>query len=808
MKRIASIFAFCLVLLSASATKVYINPGHGSWGANCRPMATINYAAGDTLGFFESNTNLWKAFMLESKLKDAGFDVKMSRRASGGSGTNEYNKALSTICTEAENYGADYFISIHSNAGPDGSDGSFANYPVILYRGYTGEPKVTNSDKMAKKCVARLYDIFYTTPKNKNGGGGPEPTTYYSPSNPRVVGDLSFYNTSSTYGYLGALKHNVPGFLSEGYFHTYSPARHRALNPDWCREEGIRYYRGIMDYYGKAGEKVGYILGYVRSKTETFSHTHYVPYPSSNDIYKPINGAKVVLRNEKGEVIKCNCYPYVKRMLKDQDYYTTDHNYNGVFMYENLEPGKYTISVHANGYKDYEGSVTVTADKTTYPEIFLEKGQGTEPDVNPINPDIVWKLNGGKVLGGDVPSNADLWETFKPYYNTYYSLNRADQTIENVATFANAYMQDIMTNSKSEYKWLGDYIQQVAGTLDGESAWRWHVHAFFNCNDGTVQGNQLIATADFSQAGKPEAWGEAYQIAMGTSATLPSSVKETYVIPTPKKDGDVFVGWYEDPKGEGSKITSIPAGYKGTIYAIWENSNPDSDEAIKIITWVLNGGVILDGDVPSNIDLWETFKPYYNSYYNLNRADQTIENVATFANAYMQDIMTNTKSEYKWLGEYIVLVAGALDGESAWRWHVHAFFNCNDGTVQGNQLIATADFSQTGKPEAWGDAYRIAYGLTGDLPTKVTETFVLPIPVKDGYVFVGWFDNPEGTGTAITSIPAGWYGTLYAIWKTNGTTDVDHLPTQTNNVQKIMQDGQIFILRDGKIYNIMGQMQD
>ena len=808
MKRITSIFAFCLVLMSVNATKVYINPGHGSWGANCRPMATINYAAGDTLGFFESNTNLWKAFALEEKLKAAGFDVKMSRRASGGNGTNEYNKALSTICSEAENYGADYFISIHSNAGPDGSDGSFANYPVILYRGYTGEPKVTNSDKMAKKCVARLYDIFYTTPKNKNGGGGPEPTTYYSPSNPRVVGDLSFYNTSSTYGYLGALKHNVPGFLSEGYFHTYSPARHRALNPDWCREEGIRYYRGIMDYYGKAGEKVGYILGYVRSKTETFSHTHYVPYPSSNDIYKPINGAKVVLRNEKGEVIKCNCYPYVKRMLKDQDYYTTDHNYNGIFMYENLEPGKYTVSVHANGYKDYTGTVTVTADKTTYPEIFLEKGQGTEPDVNPINPDIVWKLNGGKVLGGDVPSNTDLWEAFKPYYNSYYGLNRADQTIENVATFANAQMQDIMTNSKSEYKWLGDYIVSVAGALDGESAWRWHVHAFFNCNDGTVQGNQKVATADFSQAGKPEAWGEAYQIAMGTSATLPSSVKETYVIPTPKKDGDEFIGWYEDPKGEGTKITSIPAGYKGTIYAIWKNSNPDSDEAIKIITWVLNGGTVVGGDVPSNADLWETFKPYYNTYYSLNRADQTIENVATFANANMQDIMTNSKSEYKWLGDYIISVAGALDGESAWRWHVHAFFNCNDGTVKGNQLVATADFSQAGKPEAWGDAYRVAYGLTGELPSKVTETFVLPIPVKDGYVFVGWFDNPEGTGTAITSIPAGWYGTLYAIWKTNGTTDINSLPTQTNCVQKIMQNGQIFILRDGKIYNIMGQIKD
>lgn len=825
MKRIASIFAFCLVLMSANATKVYVNPGHGSWGSNCRPMATINYAAGDTLGFFESNTNLWKAFMLETKLKAAGFDVKMSRRASGGSGTNEYNKALSTICSEAENYGADYFISIHSNAGPDGSDGSFANYPVILYRGYTGEPKVTNSDKMAKKCVARLYDIFYTTPKNKNGGGGPEPTTYYSPSNPRVVGDLSFYNTSSTYGYLGALKHNVPGFLSEGYFHTYSPARHRALNPDWCREEGIRYYRGIMDYYGKAGEKVGYILGYVRSKTETFSHTHYVPYPSSNDIYKPINGAKVVLRNEKGEVIKCNCYPYVKRMLKDQDYYTTDHNYNGIFMYENLEPGKYTMSVYASGYKDYEGTVTVTADKTVYPEIFLEKGQGSDPNVDPINPDIVWKLNGGKVLGGEVPSNEELWNAFMDGFNAYYTgysnasgtfKSRTTRPITEILEFTwtniGALGLDFMTDAKSPWKWLGDYILSVAATqgisISTDSEWRQQFYAFFNCTNVSkkADGSVVGSTIDFTEAGKPEAWGDAYREAYGISAKLPSSVDATYTLPIPVKDGDEFVGWYEDPKGEGAKITSIPAGYKGTIYAIWKNSNPDSDEAIYIITWVLNGGKVLGGDVPSNADLWETFKPYYNTYYSLNRADQTIENVASFAYAKMQDIMTNSKSEYKWLGDYIISVAGALDGESAWRWHVHAFFNCNDGTVKGNQLVATADFSQAGKPEAWGDAYRVAYGLTGELPTKVTETFVLPIPVKDGYVFVGWFDNPEGTGTAITSIPAGWYGTLYAIWKS--TTDIDNLPTQTNNVQKIMQDGQIFILRDGKIYNIMGQMQD
>ena len=808
MKKTFLLF-FTLISLTnfAADRRVYINPGHGSWCANCRPMATIPYpnlsstGMPDTLGFYESNTNLWKGLYLRDKLQEVGgYTVFMSRTANGPAGStstanNKYNRSLSEICEEVEANNIDYFISIHSNAATEGTN---TNYPIILYRGTDSSEKVTGSKARANASWDRLKEI--------NTSGFEYYTSYTNSRN--VRGDISFYKSSSSYGYLGALKHSAPGFLSEGYFHTYQPARHRALNPDWCCQEGLRYFRGIVDYFGTTKDDKGYIMGAVRTKEKSINHSLYTYNSKTNDKYAPIHGAKIVLRNASGDVIKTDCYHYVKRMLKNQDYYTTDNNYNGIFVFENLTPGKYTLTVHAKGYKDYTQTVTVTANTTTYPQIFLESGQGTEPN---INVDIKWVLNGGIVIGGDVPTNEELWETFKPYYNTYYGLNRADQTIENVATFANAYMQDIMTNNKSEYKWLGDYILSVAGTLDGESSWRWHVHAFFNCNDGTVKGNQKIATADFSQAGKPEAWGESYQIAMGTSATLPSSVKETYTLPTPKKDGDVFIGWYNNPRGDGNPITSIPAGYKGTIYAIWQNENPDSDKEINIVTWVLNGGIVPGGDVPSNADLWDTFKPYYNTYYGLNRADQTIENVATFANAYMQDIMTNSKSDYKWLGDYILSVAGALDGESAWRWHVHAFFNCNDGTVKGNQKIATADFSQAGKPEAWGTAYQIAMGTTGELPTTIDQPYTLPTPVKEGYIFVGWYDNPEGTGTPLTVLPKGYVGTIYAIWKQetpnaveNITLPIDHhapmydvLGRQVDCTYRgiVIQNGQTYLLR-------------
>ena len=777
-KSILVLLLTCLsITLSAANKRVYINPGHGSWCANCRPMATIPYpnlsstGMPDTLGFYESNTNLWKGLYLRDKLQEAGgYTVFMSRTANGPAGStstanNQYNKALSEICAEVESNNIDYFISIHSNAATEGTN---TNYPLLLYRGYDNGEKVTGSKARANASWDRLIEI--------NKSGFEYYTSYTSSRN--VRGDLSFYNTSSTYGYLGALKHSAPGFLSEGYFHTYQPSRHRALNPDWCCQEGLRYFRGIVDYFGTTKDTKGYIMGAVRTKEKSINHSLYTYNSKTNDKYAPIHGAKVVLRNASGEVIKTDCYHYVKRMLKNQDYYTTDNNYNGIFVFENLTPGQYTLTVHAQGYKDFTQSLIISANATTYTEIFLESGQGTEPN---INVDIKWVLNGGFVPGGDVPTNEELWAAFKPYYNTYYGLSRADQTIENVATFANAYMQDIMTNTKSEYKWLGDYVLSVANaqdkSLDSESAWRWHVHAFFNCNDGTVQGNQKIATADFSQAGKPTVWGEAYQSAMGTSATLPSSVKETYTLPTPKKDGDVFVGWYNNPRGDGNQMTSIQAGYKGTIYAIWQYDNPDSDKEINIVTWVLNGGIIPGGDVPSNEDLMANFKNSYNTYFSQDIATtREISNFLYYGNTLGCDIsklLTDTKSNWLWLGDYLQEVSTAsgspISAEVNWRYSTVAFFTC---AIAGTYNV---DFTTAGKPEAWGDAYRIAYKLTGELPTTIEEPYTLPTPIKEGYTFVGWFDNPEGAGIPLTVLPKGYVGTVYAIWKNATGSAVENI---------------------------------
>ena len=76
-----AIFAISASAANPNATieqvKIYINPGHGTYTGNDRPMATMGHGAAgaDTAGFYESNTNMQKAYGLLDKLKEYGFTI-------------------------------------------------------------------------------------------------------------------------------------------------------------------------------------------------------------------------------------------------------------------------------------------------------------------------------------------------------------------------------------------------------------------------------------------------------------------------------------------------------------------------------------------------------------------------------------------------------------------------------------------------------------------------------------------------------------------------------------------------------------
>ena len=413
MKKYILLIATALMAVSISAAdltgkRIYINPGHGSFGPNDRPRATIPYpnlsstGMPDTCGFYETNTNLWKCLYLGKKLEAAGATVFYSRTANGPwpyekvngqypdytyekykalPDYEKYNRNLTEICEEVESNNIDCFISVHSNAA---TDGTTINYPLVLYRGYdnittTSETVdgvecntyVTGSRERAEAIWQYRFGIM---------ASGIDPASNYSIDMKNVRGDLSFYAGSSVRtdpktdkaykGYLGVLKHGAPGFLVEGYFHTYQPARHRALNHDYCHQEGLAYYRGIVDYYGADKETTGYIMGTVKDLHRKMNNPLFNYAPKTNDQWIPCNGAEVTLLKGGVEVAK----------------YNVDTLYNGIFVFENLTPGDdYTLDATCKGYEpltdDQKATFSVKANETTYKMIYLEDTAYVPPTV-------------------------------------------------------------------------------------------------------------------------------------------------------------------------------------------------------------------------------------------------------------------------------------------------------------------------------------------------------------------------------------------------------------------------------------------
>ncbi len=361
---------------------IYLNPGHGGYTTGDRPTATINHEYMDTLSFYETRSNLWKALEVARHLKQDGARVIMSRTRSGyvtqaqmESGLLNENQeshalpsqekvdprfnqvetaadengqqqivGLERIACQVDSIKPDYFLSMHSNAHKNGST---VNYLLMLFRGETGKPYYAQSDSMALAMWPYAFDNPLSV------------WSHYSVDNPRVVGDISWMggtppgtpNRIGVNGYYAVLKFNAPGFLVEGSFHTYDPERQRLLNRDYCRLEGLRYYRGIRTYFGGRPEKVGYLAGAVKSATQVMEHPRYVYREGSDDQWRPINLAMVYLIDSKGRTIKA---------------YATDQEWNGIFAFFDLKPGKYTLRYEASGYETMTQQVTVEADKTTY----------------------------------------------------------------------------------------------------------------------------------------------------------------------------------------------------------------------------------------------------------------------------------------------------------------------------------------------------------------------------------------------------------------------------------------------------------
>ena len=276
-------------------------------------------------------------------------------------------------------------------------------------------------------------------------------------------------------------------------------------------------------------------------------------------------------------------------------------------------------------------------------------------------------------------------------------------------------------------------------------------------------------------------------------------------------EGYEFVNWTE-----GETVVSTEANYSFEVLADRALVANFKEVEPEVIAYELNGGELVV-EVPTQEELWASFKTAAGLTTLGTLAEITEAGAGKPHNeqdnpcacriicAKLLDANVNAifaLPEWAWLKAYIMTVQSGLPEASsaAWSYAIAAFFLQS----QHSAYPTSADFTEAGKPEAWGAAYQAAHAVV--LPTEpVAEDYVLPTPVKEGYTFVGWYDNAEGTGKAYTVIPAGWSGTLYAIWKQSPTTALDNIAIEGKVVKTIIN-GQLIIINNGVQYNALGQV--
>lgn len=181
--------------------KIFIDPGHG--GPD--PGATGN-------GVIEEFVNLNVSLELARLLRDAGFDVRLYRTTSDENVLANKNQDLRSRAQTANEWGADYFISIHTNSSERPAAQGVEAYVYRLG---------TTSERLAQSIVDSVSD------------------------------NLGSVNRGVMQANFAVLRRtNMPAVLVELGYLTNSTEALNLNSPAWQKAVAAAIFEGIVDYTG------------------------------------------------------------------------------------------------------------------------------------------------------------------------------------------------------------------------------------------------------------------------------------------------------------------------------------------------------------------------------------------------------------------------------------------------------------------------------------------------------------------------------------------------------------------------------
>ncbi len=186
-----------------------------------------------------------------------------------------------------------------------------------------------------------------------------------------------------------------------------------------------------------------------------------------------------------------------------------------------------------------------------------------------------------------------------------------------------------------------------------------------------------------------------------------AKIGDTITLPACTKDGYEFVGWYDNGTCAGQAGENYTVTGDVTLKACYEKKETPEERPEATITFDADGGEMESGDV-------------------IAKVGDTITLPAC------------TKDGYEFVGWYDNDTCAGQAGE--------------DYTVTGDVTLK-ARYEKKETPEERQEA-TITFDADGgemeggDVTAKVGDTITLPACTKDGYEFVGWYDNDTSAGQA------------------------------------------------------------
>lgn len=307
--------------------KLYLDPGHegrsnmGIWGYS-EAEKTLDVA-------------LNIKDMLENLTDMPAENLKLCRY------TQQDVKGLQERSDEANAWGADFFYSIHSDAG------NTANHIVLLFGGWKKNGQLVEKTPNGGKRYGEFLEPNLSGVMRVGSRGNRYDRDFY---------EQGVDTHTNQYPYLSVNREsNMASLLSEGGYHTQAVQQRRNMNKEYKRLEAFAAFQAILQYRN------------MQLPTQNFVHGMV----TNSENGQPINGATVKVADK---VYVTDTYESLFSK------YTKNPNLiqNGLFTFENLDPGTYTMEVSAPGFETVtkqitvkEGTGTSTPDFVTFADVEL-----------------------------------------------------------------------------------------------------------------------------------------------------------------------------------------------------------------------------------------------------------------------------------------------------------------------------------------------------------------------------------------------------------------------------------------------------